>query len=136
MGEQNPHAELMRLVNGYQVSQAIHVAAALGIADLLGEGPRGSDDLAAEAGVHPGSLYRLLRALAAVGVFREDADRRFSLTPMGRCLRSDAPTNGRPGATSCTASGPAGTHSGTSTARTPGSTARAIPRRAPSSTAP
>ncbi len=90
MGEQNPHAELMRLANGYQVSQAIHVAAALGIADLLGDGPRGSDDLAAEAGVHPGSLYRLLRALAAVGVFREEADRRFSLAPMGRCLRSDA----------------------------------------------
>lgn len=90
MAEQNPHAELMRLVNGYQVSQAIHVAAALGIADLLGDAPLGSDDLAAEAGVHPGSLYRLLRGLAAAGVFREEADRRFSLAPMGRCLRSDA----------------------------------------------
>jgi O-methyltransferase domain/Dimerisation domain len=90
MGEQNPNAELMRLVNGYQVSQAIHVAATLGIADLLGDGPRGSDDLAAEAGVHPGSLYRLLRALAAAGVFCEGADRSFSLAPMGRFLRSDA----------------------------------------------
>lgn len=90
MGEQNPHAELMRLANGYQVSQAIHVAAALGVADLLGDEPRGSDDLAAEAGAHPGSFYRLLRALAAAGVFREWADRRFSLAPMGRCLRSDA----------------------------------------------
>ena len=80
----------MRLVNGYQVSQAIHVAATLGIADLLGDAPRGSDDLAAEAGVHPGSLYRLLRALAAAGVFREEADRSFSLAPMGRFLRSDA----------------------------------------------
>src|SRR5919112_3743958 len=90
MVARDPSAELMRLVNGYQVSQAIHVAATLGIADLLGDGPRGSDDLAAEAGVHPGSLYRLLRALAAVGVFREEAGRRFSLTPMGRCLRSDA----------------------------------------------
>jgi hypothetical protein len=121
MGEQNPHAELMRLVNGYQVSQAIHVAATLGIADLLGDAPRGSDDLAAEAGVHPGSLYRLLRALAAAGVFREEADRRFSLAPMGRASgrrpsgrsgptrpSSGALTSGRPGATSCTASGPAG----------------------------
>ena len=90
VGEQDPRAELMRLANGYQVSQAIHVAATLGIADLLGGGTRGSDDVAAEAGVHPGSLYRLLRALAAVGVFREEADRRFSLTPVGRCLRSDA----------------------------------------------
>ena len=90
MGEQNPHAELIRLVNGYQVSQAIHVAAALGIADLLGDGPRASDDLAAAAGVHALSLHRVLRALAAAGVFREEADRRFSLAPMGRCLCSDA----------------------------------------------
>ena len=90
MGEQNPHAELMRLVNGYQVSQAIHVAATLGIADFLGDGPRTSDDLAAAAGVHAPSLHRVLRALAAVGVVREEADRRFSLTPMGQCLRSNA----------------------------------------------
>jgi ubiquinone/menaquinone biosynthesis C-methylase UbiE len=79
----------MRLTNGYQVSQAIHVAATLGIADLLGDEPRDSDNIAAEAGVHPGSLYRLLRALAAAGVFHEKADRRFSLTDIGRCLRSD-----------------------------------------------
>ncbi|TDH58309.1 methyltransferase [Dankookia rubra] len=90
MSGQNPYAELMRLTNGYQVSQAIYVAATLGIADLLGDEPRDSDDIAAKAGVHPGSLYRLLRALAAAGVFHEDADRRFSLTAIGQCLRSDA----------------------------------------------
>jgi hypothetical protein len=91
MTQPKPSAELMRLVNGYQVSQAIHVAATLGIADLLKDGPRTSDDLAAATSTHPRSLYRLLRALAAVGVFHEDADRRFTLTPMGDCLRSDAP---------------------------------------------
>src|SRR5690349_1003695 len=90
MVARDPSAELMRLVNGYQVSQAIHVVAALGIADLLRDGPRTSDDLAAAVSAHPGSLHRLLRALAAVGVFREEADRHFSLTPMGQCLRSDA----------------------------------------------
>jgi hypothetical protein len=84
-------ATLMRLVNGYQVSQAIHVAATLGIADLLAAGARTSDDLAEEAGADAGSLHRLLRALASVGVLLEDDDRRFSLTAVGERLRTDVP---------------------------------------------
>jgi hypothetical protein len=89
MTERNPAVELTHLVNGYQVSQAIHVAVVLGIADHLRDAPRSSGDLAAATGAHPQSLYRLLRALAAVGIFQEDGERRFSLTEMGHCLRSD-----------------------------------------------
>ena len=89
--DERPAAMLMRLVSGFQVSQAISVAATLGIADLLGDGPRSADELAVTTGSHPRSLYRLLRALAGVGVFREDAEGRFALTPLGDCLRSDAP---------------------------------------------
>ncbi len=89
MVEQNPYADLMRLTNGYQVSQAIQVAAVLGIANLLAGGARRSDELAAATGAHPPSLHRVLRALASVGVFHEEADRHFSLTPMGQFLRSD-----------------------------------------------
>jgi hypothetical protein len=89
--ELHPAEALTRLVNGYQVSQAIHVAAVLGVADHLAGGPRASDELAAATGSHPRALYRLLRALAAVGVFREEPGRRFALTPLGACLRSDAP---------------------------------------------
>lgn len=37
-----PSAALRQLIDGYQVSQAIHVAVVLGIADLLAEGPRSS----------------------------------------------------------------------------------------------
>src|SRR5215213_10564468 len=85
-----PSLALRRLVNGYQVTQAIHVAAVLGLADLLADGPRSSDDLAAATTTHPGTLYRLLRALAGVGVFREE-DRHFALTDLGACLRVDAP---------------------------------------------
>jgi O-methyltransferase domain/Dimerisation domain len=85
-----PTVVLRRLVNGYQVTQAIHVAAALGIADLLGDGPRASDELAAQTGAHAPSLHRVLRALAGVGVLHEGADGRFALTPVGECLRSDA----------------------------------------------
>lgn len=86
-----PSLALRKLVNGFQVSQAIHVAATLGIADLLIAGPVSSDDLASATDANPDALYRLLRALAAVGVFHEDAHRRFSLTALGACLRSDAP---------------------------------------------
>jgi len=89
--EEPPATALRRLVDGYQVSQAIHVATVLGIADLLADGPRGSDTLAAATGSHPAALYRLLRALAAVGVFREEPGRCFASTPMGDCLRSNAP---------------------------------------------
>ena len=93
MSERNPVVELMRLVNGYQVSQAIHVAVVLGIADHLRDATRSSDELAAATGAHPQSLYRLLRALAAAGIFHEDGERRFSLSEMGHCLRSDTPNS-------------------------------------------
>jgi hypothetical protein len=82
---------MMRLINGYQISQALQVAATLGIADHLKDGPQPADALARACDAHPASLYRLLRALAAVGVFHETEDRQFSLTPLGRCLVSDAP---------------------------------------------
>src|SRR5579859_6577351 len=87
--DSRPSAVLGQLVNGYQVSQAIHVVATLGIADLLKDGPRRADDLAASTGSNHAALYRLLRALASVGVFHEEEDRCFALTSLGDCLRSD-----------------------------------------------
>ncbi|WP_235885285.1 acetylserotonin O-methyltransferase [Bradyrhizobium frederickii] len=88
----NAFSDLMRLINGYQISQAIHVAARLGIADHLSHGPLSSNELARLSESHPRTLYRLLRALASAGVFHEAENRTFSLTPMGECLRSDSPT--------------------------------------------
>jgi SAM-dependent methyltransferase len=87
----SPAVWMMQLINGYQISQALHVVATLGIADHLRDGPRSSDALADGVGADRGALYRLLRALAAVGVFHEDAIRGFRLTELGACLRSDAP---------------------------------------------
>jgi hypothetical protein len=81
----------MRLLTGFYVSQAIHVAATLGIADHLRDGPRSSDELAAATGCHPHALYRLLRALASLGVFREEAERRFTLRPVSEYVRADHP---------------------------------------------
>jgi O-methyltransferase/methyltransferase family protein len=85
----------MRLINGYQVSQALHVAALLGVADQLKDGPKSYEIVAQACGAHPISLYRLLRALAAIGVFREGGNKEFSLTPLGVCLTSDAPRSAR-----------------------------------------
>ena len=79
-----------RLVNGYQVSQAVHVAVVLGLSDLLARGPRSVEDLADEADCHPRSLFRLLRALSTVGVYEELADGRFKSSALGDFLRSDA----------------------------------------------
>jgi O-methyltransferase domain/Dimerisation domain len=89
--QQSPSEILHGLISGYQVTQAINVAASLSIADLLATGPRTSDELAAATQTDPRALYRLLRALAAVGVFHEDEGQKFRLTPVGECLRSDAP---------------------------------------------
>ena len=63
---------LWQMTNAYQTSQAIHVAATLGIADLLEDGPRSADELAEATGARASALYRLLRALASVGVFVEE----------------------------------------------------------------
>jgi len=86
-----PPFALFRMVTGYYASRAIHVAAKLGIADLLAEGPRGCDELAEATGTHADSLRRLLRLLASAGVFIEEEDGQFALTPIGACLRSGVP---------------------------------------------
>jgi SAM-dependent methyltransferase len=86
-----PSFALFKMVTGYYVSRAIHVVAKLGIADHLSEGPRRVDDLAVATGTHAPSLKRVLRLLASVGVFTEEADSRFALTPMGACLRAGVP---------------------------------------------
>jgi DNA-binding IclR family transcriptional regulator len=66
-----PREALLRMINSYQVSQALHVAAMLGIADLLQSGPRGVDELARATGTHAPTLSRLLVALAGIGVLAE-----------------------------------------------------------------
>jgi O-methyltransferase domain/Dimerisation domain len=92
-----PGPRLQELITGYWVSQGVCVAAELGLADLLAGGPRSVRDLAQETGVLPEPLHRLLRALASVGVFREDESEAgvFSLTWLADGLRSDVPHSQR-----------------------------------------
>ncbi len=79
---------LRRLIVGYRISQALFVAAKLGIADQLSEGPKNVDDLARATGAHALSLYRVLRLLASEGVFAEESRGRFKLTPLAMPLQS------------------------------------------------
>jgi hypothetical protein len=83
-------AILVRLINGYQVSQAIHVAAALGLADALADGPRAVCELASVTATNEDALHRLLRALAAVEIVHEEDDGTFALTTLGEELRGPA----------------------------------------------
>jgi Dimerisation domain len=78
-----------------QRTQALIVAAQLGIADLLAEGPWRAEELAATTGTHPRALYRLLRALAGLGVFSILDDGSFALTPLAEPLRSEIPGSQR-----------------------------------------
>jgi hypothetical protein len=95
---------MQQMLNGHVPVQALHIAADLGIPDLMADRAQTPDELASAIGAHGPSLYRLLRMLAGAGVFREGPDGRFDLTPLGMTLRSDVPgslrdaalLNGRP----------------------------------------
>ena len=81
-----PSQALLQMLTGYWSSQAIYVAAQLGIADLIKDGPKKSAELAQATGTHTQALYRLLRMLASVGIFAEDGSGRFGMTELSKCL--------------------------------------------------
>ena len=94
-GDLPPSLVMLQLITGKWVMQAIYVAAELGIADQLKDGPRSSEDIARICGTNEDATYRLMRALANVGVLDERESRTFALTPVGESLRSDAPDSMR-----------------------------------------
>jgi hypothetical protein len=88
-------ATLLQMMTGYWVSQALSVAAKLGVADLLADGPRTVDDLAAATQTDAPPLRRVLRALASVGVFTEASPTTVALTPLVALLRTGTPDSMR-----------------------------------------
>jgi hypothetical protein len=80
---------MLKMLNAFLTVQALHVAAALDLADRLADGPRSADEVASETGADPTSLYRLMRMLTGLGVLSEEADGQFALAPLGATLRSD-----------------------------------------------
>lgn len=141
--------DLLKLANGFRVSQALQVAAVLRVSDHLAAGPRDVTWLAERTDCHAPSLYRLLRALATVGLYEELPDRVFRSTAVGELLRSDLPQSMAPwveylanpshraawGRCSA-ASRLARTRLLPSSARASGSTGRRVRRRARCSTQP
>ena len=90
-----PQLAVLQMASGYWVSRSIYVAAKLGIADLLKDSPKSCDELATATGTNAPSLYRVLRALASLGVFAETQPNHFTLTPLAACLQSDVPSSVR-----------------------------------------
>jgi hypothetical protein len=86
-----PGLAIYQMAIGHYVSRALYLAAKLGLADLLADGPRDSGDLAKASGTHAPSLNRVMRLLASAGVFNEQEAGRFALTPLGEMLRTDVP---------------------------------------------
>ena len=91
-----PPVQLFEIATGFMKSQAIYVAAKLGIADLLKDDAKNITELAKITGADRDSLYRLLRALASIGIFAEKINGDFELTPMAAALLSDVPMSLRP----------------------------------------
>lgn len=86
---QPAEAVLTQILMGSLASQALYVAAKLGVADLIVDGPKPVDELAVATDTDAPSLYRVLRALASIGVFEEHDNKVFALTPTAEPLRSD-----------------------------------------------
>jgi hypothetical protein len=95
-GVPGPLADLLRLAYGAQAGQVVYLAAKLGLADLLQDGPLTVAELAAAAGAESAILRRVLRSLASLGVCSELPGDRFALTEAGQYLRSDRPDSVQP----------------------------------------
>jgi len=88
--EISPQEQLMKFITGKWISKPIYVAAELGIADMLSDGPESIESLAKMSHAHAPALYRVMRALASVGIFAELEDKLFDLTSMAECLKTGA----------------------------------------------
>jgi SAM-dependent methyltransferase len=80
------------LINGFRSTAIIYTAIALDLPDRLADGPASADRLARDLDLRPDYLYRLLRAMAGLGLCEERQDGSFSLTGPGAHLRKDSPS--------------------------------------------
>ena len=88
--QQSGGGAILDVIGSVAAARCLHVVADLGIADLVGDRPSTASELAAATGAHGDSLYRVLRMLAAKGIFAEDGQHRFHLTPAASLLRTGA----------------------------------------------
>lgn len=90
MSTPSPQEQILQIVTNYWQGCAVGAVAQLEIADMLADGPLPVDELAACAGAHAASLYRLLRALESTGIFTQVSPQTFANTPASECLRRHA----------------------------------------------
>ena len=93
--EMPPFAVLSQLLWGKTVATSLSALAKLGVADHMESIPVSADWLAEKTGAHAPSLYRVMRMVGMLGVMQEHPGKLFTLTPVGRCLRADAPESQR-----------------------------------------
>jgi hypothetical protein len=86
-----PHVQLIQMATCAWVSNILHTAAALELADQFTSGPRSAAELAGVMDVHAPSLHRLMRALASFGILAERPEQRYTLTRLGEALKGGAP---------------------------------------------
>ena len=91
----DPASQMLSLLDACLTTQALHVAARLGIAEALKVGPRRTDDVSAALGTQPDALDRLMRTLASIGVLSAGEAGTYQLTPLGETLRTDGPNSVR-----------------------------------------
>jgi O-methyltransferase domain/Dimerisation domain len=89
--QDNPQLYMRNLLMSFVVSRAVQVAAELGLADALADGPKDRDALARGVGADADTMNRLIRALASFGIFKQLPDGRVANTAQSECLRSDTP---------------------------------------------
>jgi len=82
---------MLQIISGFWISRAVYVIGKLGIPDLLESGPKTAEELASATKTHAPSLFRILRALASVGVLSSAEGGRFAQTPVSETLVTDAP---------------------------------------------
>lgn len=90
-----PEAMMFQFLFGTVVQKSIYVIAELGIADFINDKPMSAEELAKRTSTNAASLYRVLRMLAGVGFFAENANGEFELTPLAALLVKDNPNSMR-----------------------------------------
>ena len=91
VNEQPANVQMLQIISGFWISRGVYVIAKLGIPDLLKSGPKTAEELAEATKMHAPSLFRILRALASVGVLSSANGGRFAQTPVSETLVTDAP---------------------------------------------
>ena len=86
-----PAERMFKYIENLWAGRSIWIAAKIGLADHLADGPKTAEQLAAATNTHAPSLYRVLRALAGIEVIRETSAGKFELTPFGESLQTNVP---------------------------------------------